>query len=151
MIGFLNKCIPHQSKVDFLTGAHSWADTYKAALFTSAATYDVNSTVYSTTGEVVSAGYTAGGKTLEIYAAGFFNAGSIFQASFDFKPVVWTGITADLSDGGIIVYNSSKSNRIVSVYGLAAGWSVTASTLTIFFDLVTTPGESNIRAFIDLS
>jgi hypothetical protein len=39
-------------------------DTVKIALYTNAATLDENTTEYTTTGEVVATGYTAGGNTL---------------------------------------------------------------------------------------
>jgi hypothetical protein len=39
-------------------------DTVKIALYTNAATLDADTTAYTTTGEVVATGYTAGGNTL---------------------------------------------------------------------------------------
>jgi hypothetical protein len=48
---------------DFSSGT---ADTFKIALFTSAATLSAATTAYSTTNEVTGTGYTAGGNTLTI-------------------------------------------------------------------------------------
>ena len=39
-------------------------DTIKIALYTNSATFDASTTAYTTTGEVVASGYTAGGNTL---------------------------------------------------------------------------------------
>lgn len=39
-------------------------DTIKIALYTNSATLDASTTAYTTTGEVVTSGYTAGGNTL---------------------------------------------------------------------------------------
>jgi hypothetical protein len=39
-------------------------DTIKIALYTNSASLDENTTAYTTTGEVVASGYTAGGNTL---------------------------------------------------------------------------------------
>jgi hypothetical protein len=46
---------------DFGTGT---TDVYKIALYTNAATLNQNTTAYTTTGEVVATGYTAGGNVL---------------------------------------------------------------------------------------
>lgn len=48
---------------DFGTGT---SDVYKIALYTNTATLDENTTVYTTAGEVVASGYTAGGNVLTI-------------------------------------------------------------------------------------
>lgn len=48
-------------KLEALKGVHNDTDTYKIALYTNAATLDKNTTVYSTTNEVVGTGYVAGG------------------------------------------------------------------------------------------
>jgi hypothetical protein len=45
-------------------------DVYKIALYTNSATLDASTTAYTTSGEVVASGYTAGGNTiLPIYAS----------------------------------------------------------------------------------
>ena len=64
-------------KVEILTAYHNFgtaptrgtgaADTFKIALYTSSATLDATTTVYTTTNEVATAGnYVAGGNTLTI-------------------------------------------------------------------------------------
>ena len=52
-------------KQGLLNGDFDFAvDTIKIALYTNSATLDENTTAYTTTGEVVASGYTAGGNTL---------------------------------------------------------------------------------------
>ena len=51
-------------KLEALQGVHNSTDIYKIALYTSAATLDKNTTVYSTTNEVSGTGYVAGGISL---------------------------------------------------------------------------------------
>ena len=52
-------------KTGLLSGDFDFsADTIKIALYTNSATLDASTTAYTTTGEVVATGYTAGGNTL---------------------------------------------------------------------------------------
>ena len=52
-------------KQGLLNGDFDFAvDTIKIALYTNSATLDASTTAYTTTGEVVATGYTAGGNTL---------------------------------------------------------------------------------------
>ena len=52
-------------KQGLLNGDFDFAvDTIKIALYTNSATLDASTTAYTTTGEVVGTGYTAGGNTL---------------------------------------------------------------------------------------
>ena len=57
-------------KVALLSGEMDFSSdtsqTFKVALYTSDATLDATTTVYSTTNEVSGTGYTAGGNTLSI-------------------------------------------------------------------------------------
>jgi len=50
-----------EGRFDFKTPT---TDTFYIALYTNAATLDQNTTAYTTTGEVVASGYTAGGEVL---------------------------------------------------------------------------------------
>ena len=57
-------------KVELLQAIHNFGpttpNTFKVALYTGAANITATTTVYTTTGEVVGTGYTAGGNTLVI-------------------------------------------------------------------------------------
>ena len=109
----------NQAKLDMMQGVHAAADVYKCALYTqAAATLDKTSTTYSTTGELPTAnGYTQGGQTLAGYAAAL----SGDTAYIDWNDPAWTNasITADCA----VIYNSSKSNKIVAVLTFASATS----------------------------
>ena len=60
----ITQAITTSYKEEVLQGIHDAADTYKMALYTSAATLGATTTAYTATNEVVGIGYTAGGVTL---------------------------------------------------------------------------------------
>lgn len=68
---------------DFASGT---TDVFKIALYTNNATLDADTEVYTTIGEVVSAGYTAGGKVLTPSVS--ISDGISFV---DFNDVTWNG------------------------------------------------------------
>jgi len=53
-----------QFKADVFNGVHAPGNDYRAALYTSAATINPGTTAYTSSGEVVGTGYTAGGQAL---------------------------------------------------------------------------------------
>lgn len=86
-------------------------DVFKIALYTNAAILGPDTTVYTTVGEVVGGGYTAGGLTL---TGATINTGfNTAYISFN-SPVTWPG--AIFTARGALIYNSSKANRAVAVY-----------------------------------
>ena len=101
-------------------------DVIKIALYTSSATIDNSTTVYSATNEVSGTGYTAGGNTLVATVTQIGN-----YAVLDFADTSWT--TATFTCRGALVYNSSKSNKSIFVLDFGANKTVTAGTLTIQF------------------
>ena len=101
-------------------------DVIKIALYTSSATIDNSTTVYSATNEVSGTGYTAGGNTL---APTVTQIGS--YAVLDFADTSWT--SASFTCRGALVYNSSKSNKSIFVLDFGTNKTVTAGTLTIQF------------------
>lgn len=120
-------CIPTQAKIDFLSGTHASTDVYKVALYTqAAASFDATSTVYSATGEVGASGtYSAGGSAL----SGITIAASGTTAYIDWTvDPSWTGatITADAA----IIYNSSKTNKIIAILTFTSA-SSTSGTWTL--------------------
>ena len=84
-------------------------DTLKLALYTAAADLSQATTVYTVSGEVSGAGYTAGGVTLTNVQV--FLSGTTAYVTFD-NPV-WSG-AAFVCRGGLI-YNSSKADRAIAV------------------------------------
>lgn len=98
-------------KQELLGGIHDMdTDVLKIALFTSSATLGASTTTYSTTNEVVGAGYTAGGNTL----AGATITLSGTTAFVDFSDTTWSA--SSITARGALIYNSSKANRAIAVY-----------------------------------
>ena len=97
-------------KLDILSGVQTSTDTYKIALYTSAATLSASTTSYSATNEVVGTNYTAGGQVLVNFTTGL--VGTTAYVTFDNPSWADSTITAN----GCLIYNSSKSNKAVAVY-----------------------------------
>jgi hypothetical protein len=100
-------------------------DTLKIALYTGAATLDASTTAYTTTDEVVAAGYTAGGLTLTGVTIGTNG----YTAFCSFANPSWAGaLTARYA----LIYNSSKANKSIAVLDFGADkTSVVSFTITL--------------------
>lgn len=124
-------------KAEILQGIHDSADTYKIALYTSAATMGAATTVYSVTNEIVGIGYIAGGATL----SGFSVATSGTTAILD-----WTGdpswANATITARGALIYNSSKSNK--AVYILDFGSDISSTNGTFMITLPTPDADNGL-------
>jgi hypothetical protein len=112
-------------KLELLSGTHTSANTYKAALFTSTATLSNATTAYSATNEVSGTGYTAGGATL----SGFSAALSSSTAVLTFSNVSWA--TSTITARGMLIYNSSVSNKAVAVFNFGSDVSSSAGTFSV--------------------
>ena len=97
-------------KEQLLLAVHDFEnDVFKIALYGDTAVLDSNTAVYTTTGEVSSAGYTAGG---EVLVGATVNAGNnTGYVSFD-NPT-WYGTTFTVR--GALIYNYTKGNKSVGV------------------------------------
>ena len=85
--------------------------TFYIALYTNEATLDADTTAYTTTGEVVATGYTAGGEVLTISQTPTVgNTGTTAYISFD--NVTWTSA---LTARGALIYQSGGGNPAVCV------------------------------------
>lgn len=126
-------------KVEILTAYHNFgttvtragtgADTFKIALFTSAATLSAATTTYSTTNEVATGGnYTAGGNTLTISQA---PTSTTTTAWLDFADTTWANAT--ITANGALIYNSTQGNRAVAVLAFGGDKTSTAGDFTIIF------------------
>ncbi len=89
-------------------------DVLKMALYTAAADLSQATTVYTTSGEVVGAGYTAGGETITNVQV--LLSGTTAYITFD-NPV-WAG--ASFTCRGALIYNTSKANRAIAVLDFGA-------------------------------
>lgn len=115
-------------------------DTFKLALYTSSATLDSSTTVYSSSNEASGTGYTPGGATLT--NLGVSLSGTTAYLSFD--NYTWT--TATISAAGALIYNASQGNKAVAVLSFGVTYSSTAGNFTITF-----PANTSTTAVIILN
>ncbi|MGH7745678.1 MAG: hypothetical protein ACREQ5_12950 [Candidatus Dormibacteria bacterium] len=125
-------------KAEVLSGLHNFsstnparsastADTFKAALYLASATLNASTTVYSATGEVSGAGYTAGGVTVTNGTNPVVNGSQgVWTPTASFT---WTGFTASAFDT-CLIYNSSQGNRSFEVLTFGSQ-SVSAGTFNL--------------------
>lgn len=109
-------------KQQILLGEHDLeTDVINIALYTSAANLDAATTAYSTSGEVVGDGYSAGGETL----TGVTVLLSGTTAYVDFSDATWN--PANFTARGALIYNSSKSNKAIAVLDFGADKTATTA------------------------
>ena len=127
-------------KVDLLNAVHAFngtgvpahtastADTFKAALYTTAGSLGAATTAYSATNEVSGTGYTAGGVTVTFGTAPASSGTTAYltpSASISFS-----GVTLTTAFDAVLIYNSTQSNKAVSVHTFGSQ-TVTAGTFTL--------------------
>lgn len=143
-------------KVELLNGIHAFgttvvragttADSFKAALYLVSATTNNTNTVFTATGEVSGTGYTTGGVDLTgspDWVAPTNTGDTAFStptASF-----VYTTVTLSTAFDAVMVYNSTQSNKAVSVHTFGSQ-TVTAGTFTL-----TMPTNDSTNALIRLA
>ena len=131
-------------KQELLEGIHNFAasggDTFKIALYTSSATLDSATTVYTTSGESSGTGYTAGGEDLT--NVGVSLSGT--TAYLDFDDVTWTAAT--ISAAGALIYNATEGNKAVAILSFGATYSSTNGNFTVTF-----PANTSTTAVILLN
>lgn len=103
------------------------ADTFKGALYLSSATYNAATTAYSATGEASGAGYSAGGVTVTNATAPNTSGTTAFWTPS--ASLVYSSVTIGPVDA-VLLYNSTQSNRAVSVHTFSAQ-TLVAGTLTL--------------------
>lgn len=125
-MAFTGNAFCTSAKVGFLTGTYTpLADTMKIALYTNSATLDATTTIYTTSGEVVGTGYTAGGNTLTGNA---ISSGGT-TAWLTFSDSSWT--TSTITARGALIYDSTQSNAAIAVLDFGADKVSTAGTFTV--------------------
>ena len=127
------------------TGA---TDTFKAALYLASATINAATTVYSTTGEVTGTNYTAGGITVTAATAPTATNSSATAGVAFFTPsasFVYTTVTLSTAFDCVLVYNSTQSNKAVSVHTFGSQ-TITAGTFTL-----TMPANTTTTALLRLA
>lgn len=125
-------------KVELLQGTHNFdlsgGDTFKIALYTSSATLDATTTVYSATNEVAGTAYSAGGNTLTTVDP----TSSGTTAWVDFVDSTWANST--ITARGALIYNSSKANRAVAILDFGSDKTSSSNDFTVTFP---TPDANN--------
>lgn len=111
---------------DFSSGT---AQTFKVALYTSAATLGAATTGYSATNEVAGTGYSAGGNTLTISQVPTSSGTTAF---LDFADTTWSAATIT-ARGALIYLADGATNPAVAVLDFGGDKTSTAGDFTIQF------------------
>jgi len=130
------------------TRGTSAADTFKAALYLASATYNASTTAYSATGEVSGTGYTAGGITVTAATPPTATNSTATAGVAFFTPsasFVYTTVTLSTAFDTVLLYNSSQSNKAVSMHTFGSQ-TITAGTFTL-----TMPVNATTTALLRLS
>ena len=117
-------------------------DTFKIALYTNAASLSNTTDVYTTDGEVVATGYTAGGETLAVSQVPIVNGTTPPTAYISFSNVTWT---AAFTARGALIYKSGSGNPTVCVLDFGNDKTST-TTFTVQF-----PAATNTSAIIRIA
>jgi hypothetical protein len=128
-------------KTGLMNGTFNFTSgTFKIALYTNAATLDATTSAYTSTGEVVASGYTAGGLTLTIAQVPTIgNSGT--TAYISFNNAIWTSA---LTARGALIYKAGAGGA-VCVLDFGAD-KTSSSTFTVQF-----PNPSNTSAIIRIA
>ena len=130
------------------TRGTSTADTFKAALYLTTATVNASTTAYSATNEVSGTGYTAGGVTVTNATAPTSTNSSATAGTAYWTPsasITYTTVTLTTAFDCVLIYNSSQSNKAVSVHTFGSQ-TVTAGTFTL-----TMPANTTSTALLRLA
>ena len=140
---------------ELMTATHNFTtgtgNTFKAALYFASATVNAATTAYSTTGEVTNTsgtGYTAGGVTVTNGTSPASTNTSATAGVAYWTPTAsfqWTALTVNTAFDAVLLYNSSASNKAVSVHTFGSQ-TITAGTFTL-----TMPSNSTSSALLRLS
>ena len=132
----IDQAVCNSFKAELLGGVHDFdsgsGQVFKLALYTSAATLNATTTVYTSTNEVTGTGgqYSAGGGVLAGQQVSLDSATAIVT----FSDLSFTGVT--LSAEGALIYNSTGS-RAICVLDFGAVKTATSGTFTIQFPAFT--------------
>jgi hypothetical protein len=135
-MAFTGNATTNTFKTGLLNGDFDFAvDTIKIALYTNSATLNADTTAYTTTGEVVASGYTAGGNTLTPTVSS--SGGTSFVT---FANTTWTSA---LTARGALIYKDGGGAICVLDFGSD---KTSVTTFEVQF-----PPATNTSAIIRLS
>jgi hypothetical protein len=137
---------------ELMTATHNFTtgtgNTFKAALYLASATQNASTTAYGTTGEVTGTNYTAGGVTITNGTSPTATNSSTTAGVAYWTPTAsftYTNVTLTTAFDAVLIYNSSASNKAVSVHTFGSQ-TVTAGTFTL-----TMPSNTTTTALIRLA
>jgi hypothetical protein len=137
---------------ELLTATHNFTtgtgDSFKAALYLASATVNASTTAYTVTGEVSGAGYAAGGVAVTNGTSPQSTNSSATAGVAYWTPsasITYTSVTLTTAFDAVLIYNSSKSDKAVSVHTFGSQ-TVTAGTFTL-----TMPTNDTTNALIRLA
>ena len=137
---------------ELMTATHNFTtgtgNTFKAALYLSSATYNASTTAYSTSNEVTGTGYSAGGITVTNGTSPTSTNSSATAGVGYWTPsasLTYTGVTLTTAFNAVLIYNSSASNKAVSVHTFG-DQTITAGTFTL-----TMPANATTTALLRLA
>lgn len=127
-----------------MDGTYNFAsDTFKIALYTNAASLTNTTNAYTTDGEVVASGYTAGGETLTVSQVPIVSGTNPPTAYISFSNVSWT---SELTARGALIYKEDGvTNPTVCVLDFGNDKTST-TTFTVQF-----PAATNTSAIIRIA
>jgi hypothetical protein len=137
---------------ELMTATHNFTtgtgDTFKAALYLASATVNASTTAYSSTNEVTGTNYTAGGVTVTNGTSPTSTNSSSTAGVAYWTPtasITYTNVTLTTAFDAVLIYNSSASNKAVSVHTFGSQ-TVTAGTFTL-----TMPSNTTSTALLRLA
>ena len=137
---------------ELMTATHNFTtgtgNSFKAALYLASATVNASTTVYSSTGEVTGTNYTAGGVAVTNGTSPASTNTSATAGVAYWTPtasITYTNVTLSTAFDAVLIYNSSASNKAVSVHTFGSQ-TVTAGTFTL-----TMPSNTTSTALLRLA
>lgn len=135
-------------KKQLLEGVHdfrvSGGDTFKVALYTEAANLNAATTEYSVDGEIVAAGYTAGGLVLTSTGPTEYNLAGICS----FNNATWSGVS--FSARGALIYNATPAHTYTNPACLVLDFGLTRYATDGIFTL-TFPAITDATAILRIN
>jgi hypothetical protein len=137
---------------ELMTATHNFTtgtgNTFKAALYLASATVNASTTAYSSTGEVTGTNYSAGGVAVTNGTSPLSTNTSTTAGTGYWTPsasITYTNVTLSTAFDAVLIYNSSSSNKAVSVHTFGSQ-TVTAGTFTL-----TMPSNTTSTALLRLA
>jgi hypothetical protein len=128
--------------------AATTADTFKAALYLTSATVNASTTAYSSTDEVTGTNYSAGGVSVTNATPPSSTNASATAGVGYWTPsasITYTNVTLSTAFDAVLVYNSTQSNKAVSVHTFGSQ-TITAGNFTL-----TMPSNTTTTALLRLA